>query len=98
MNSRDIIFKYLINFRIESNRRMSMIPGVPNEIPFYIYDGAHDAAKEATISQLELKEDDQSIAKMNEVYEQFMKLFKENEHYSDTDDLIVKEIEEGKYD
>lgn len=97
INMRDVMNKYLVNFRVESNRRMSMIGQIPDDIPFYIYDGAHEAAKDATISQLNIM-DDETKNKMDDVFNYFMKLFKENEHYADTDDLVVKAIGEGKFD
>ncbi len=97
MNIKDVLNKYLVNFRVESNRRMSMIGAIPDDIPFYIYDGAHEAAKEYTASQLELK-DYQYDSKMDDVYNYFMKLFRENEHYSDTDDIVVEAIAEGRFD
>lgn len=98
MTDREIMKNYMKFLRVESNSRVSLIPGTDMEMPFFIYDGAHNAAKKDTISNLNLEDEEKYNNLFDNIYSYFRNKLKETDHFADSDDLTEKAIDNGEFD
>ncbi len=97
MDDREIMKTYMRFLRVESNARVSLIPGNDMEMPFYIYDGAHGAARRDAFKELKL-EDEKYLELFDRIYAYFTEKLKETDHFADSDELTEEAIDEGKFD
>lgn len=96
MNNQDMLTEYMTNFRLECHYRLDMVPGDIKELPIFMYKAAQQTVRENMIKQYDLKESDiESIDKLSEF---FLNKLEETDHFTETDDLTMKLIKDGKFD
>ncbi len=95
MTDNELLTDYMKRFRLECHYRLDMVPPNIQELPIFMYTAAQEAAREDMKEQLDLNKEQLVI--INRAEEFFLKTLKETDHFSETDDLIVKAIEEGKF-
>lgn len=95
MDRQEMLMDYYRRFRVECNLRMSMIPGVPREMPFYIYEGAHAAVSKEIRDEFDLSSEYESA--FDGIFEYFNNSLKETDHFGKSDAATSEALERGEF-
>lgn len=95
MTDKELLTDYMTRFRLECHYRLDMVPGNIAELPIFMYTAAQEATRGAMKNELDLSKED--LEKIYKLEEFFLKTLEETDHYTQTDDIIVEAIEEGKF-
>ncbi|MTI48782.1 hypothetical protein [Sporosalibacterium faouarense] len=93
MTEREILFNFMKKFRLNCNYRFMFMPIEIGTIPFHIYNEAYKEAKSEIKEQDNLSEEELKL--IDNLYDFFMRTFKETENYNTADEIVVKEIQKG---
>lgn len=95
MIDKKTLLDYMTNFRLECHYRLDMVPGDIKELPIFMYKAAHDSVREDMAKELNLTKEDAAV--IDEVGAFFLETLQELDHYTKADDLIMDEINNGKF-
>lgn len=95
MVNADILLEYMINFRVECHFRLDMVPGSVADLPMFIYEAAHEVARERTLKEFNLSEEDREV--MDKVNNFFITKLKEKDHYGEADEFTVEAIKAEEF-
>lgn len=95
MDNRELMLKYIQKFRLECHYRLDMTASAYDEMPTYIYRGAHKAALAEMTAEYSLDSEFQS--KLDSIYDFFEKTVVEKDNYNLADNFTVKAIQNGNF-
>lgn len=95
MIDKDALLDYMARFRLECHYRLDMVPGDIKELPIFMYKGAQASVKESMVAELNLSDEDAAV--IGKVGDFFLETLQELDHYTKTDDLIMKKINDGDF-
>lgn len=95
MTNKDLMLKYFQKFRLECHYRLDMTASAYDDMPVYIYRGAHKGAFNEMMAEFDMNSELQE--KLQSIYDFFEKTVVEKDNYNIADHLTVKAIENNEF-